>query len=35
MDMINVTEHALEKIQDAVKDKGDNPAIRVYVAGVG
>ncbi len=33
--MITVTDHALEKIQDAVKDKGDNPSIRIYIAGVG
>jgi len=33
--MITVTEHAVEKIQDAVKDSGDNPTVRVYVAGFG
>ena len=33
--MIEVTDMAQEKIGEAVKDKGENPAIRVYVAGVG
>jgi Fe-S cluster assembly iron-binding protein IscA len=33
--MINVTEKAVEKIQEALKEKGENPAIRVYIAGSG
>ena len=33
--MITVTDLAKEKIQDALKDKGDNPAIRLYIAGIG
>lgn len=33
--MITVTEHAVEKIQDAVKDKGEGATVRVYVAGFG
>ena len=32
--MITVTDLAKEKIQDALKDKGDNPAIRLYIAGI-
>ena len=33
--MITITELAQQKIKDALKDKGPNPTIRVYVAGVG
>lgn len=33
--MITITATAEEKIKEALKDKGPNPAIRVYVAGVG
>lgn len=33
--MITVTELAIEKIQGSIKGKGENPSIRVYVAGVG
>jgi len=33
--MITVTDKALEKIQEALKEKGDNPAVRVYIAGIG
>ncbi len=33
--MITVTEKAVEMIQDALKEKGDNPAVRVYIAGMG
>jgi Fe-S cluster assembly iron-binding protein IscA len=33
--MITVSDTAKEKIQEALKDKGENPAVRVYVAGIG
>lgn len=33
--MIMITELAEQKIKEALKDKGPNPAIRVYVAGAG
>lgn len=33
--MITVTDLAKEKIQDALKDKGENPSVRVYIAGAG
>jgi len=33
--MITVTELAREKIQGALEGKGENPSIRVYIAGVG
>lgn len=33
--MITVTDAAKEKIQEALKDKGENPTLRVYIAGVG
>ena len=33
--MITVTDTAKEKIGEALKEKGDNPAVRVYIAGIG
>jgi len=33
--MITVTDTAKENIQEAIKEKGDDPAVRVYIAGVG
>ena len=33
--MITITALAHEKIKEALKDKGPDPVIRVYVAGVG
>ncbi len=33
--MITVTEKAVEKIQEALKEKGDDAAVRVYIAGMG
>jgi Fe-S cluster assembly iron-binding protein IscA len=34
-EMIQVTETATEKLREALKEHGQNPAVRVYVAGSG
>lgn len=33
--MIQITDHAKEKLLESVKDQGENPAVRIYVAGSG
>ena len=33
--MITVTDPAKDAIKDALKDKGENPTIRIYIAGMG
>ncbi len=33
--MLSITKKALEAIGASVKDKGENPHVRVYVAGFG
>ncbi len=33
--MIEVTEAARKKLKESLIDEGDNPAVRIYVAGVG
>ena len=33
--MIEITEKAKEKIKESVAEHGTNPAVRVYIAGVG
>lgn len=33
--MIEITELARQKLMESLQDQGDNPAVRVYVAGSG
>jgi len=33
--MIQISEAATEKLKEALKEHGENPAVRVYVAGSG
>lgn len=33
--MIRVSERAAEKLVDSLKGQGENPAVRVYIAGSG
>lgn len=33
--MIEITDLAREKLLESLKDQGENPAVRVYVAGSG
>jgi hypothetical protein len=33
--MISVTESAKEMILQSIKDKGEKPSVRIYLAGVG
>jgi Fe-S cluster assembly iron-binding protein IscA len=33
--MISITEKALDAVKASVKDKGDAPCVRIYIAGYG
>jgi len=33
--MINITKEATDEMKKVLADKGDNPSIRIYIAGYG